>query len=695
MLKLRLLVLAVLCSLFTEAQNLVPNPSFEQNFGCPPLLSQYGLLTNWISPASQTGSADYFHSCSPMLSNASVPTNIFGMEPAATGDAYVGIYTYLPNTGDYREYATSQLTSPLVAGQTYDVSFKYSLSDNSMLATDNLALHFSNTLPVGNGSWAYLNVTPHVVVPSATVTKNGWVTVTGTYVATGGELFLTAGSFESDAMTTSTPVSGGTQPVTYVYLDDFSVTPASCNFSFPNDTTLCANATLMLDASGANGSSYLWQDNSTNSTLQVTQPGTYWVDIMTSCGLLTDTIVVDYVPSIAGILGNDTTLCTGEALTLDAQTPGATYLWQDNSTNANLVVTDAGTYQVTITAPNGCAESDAIQVNYVQDADGILGNDTILCSGQNLVLDAQFAGSSFTWQDNSSNQTLQVAAAGEYWVDITTVEGCMESDTIQVEYVQLTPAYTASDVMGCEPLTTTFNDQSVVINDMISSWLWDFGDGSLSNDQNPSHNYTVSNNYPVSLEVTTSIGCIETIVNTIAISIHPQPVAAFSYAPDQVFANEPVEFTDESTNATQWLWDFGDETFSTDQHPTHMYVQPESFEVTLIAFTDFCADTISLALSVNQSFAFYVPNAFTPNSDGTNDVFVPVLSDPVVPGSYRFLIFNRWGEQIFESEEPAIGWEGVFKNEPVESEVYVWKLKFKEQRSNKFVERTGHVTVLR
>ena len=203
----------------------------------------------------------------------------------------------------------------------------------------------------------------------------------------------------------------------------------SSTINLGNDTTLCQGETLALDATTPNAT-YLWQDNSTNPTFNVNQQGTYWVQVTGNCISTTDTINVNYNPAPTINLGNDTTLCQGETLALDATTLNATYLWQDNSTNPTFNVNQQGTYWVEVTV-NNCNSSDTIQVNYTPSPTINLGNDTTLCQGGTLALDATTLNATYLWQDNSTNPTFNVNQQGTYWVQVT-VNNCNSSDTISI-----------------------------------------------------------------------------------------------------------------------------------------------------------------------------------------------------------------------------------------------------------------------
>ena len=127
------------------------------------------------------------------------------------------------------------------------------------------------------------------------------------------------------------------------------------------DTSLCAGETLTLDAT-ANKVTYLWQDGSGDPIFNVTQPGTYWVELTNNCGVSSDTINVAYSPLPIIDMGNDTVLCSGESFILDATTLNATYLWQDGSIASTYNVTQLGIYWVTISV-NNCSASDTVTVN--------------------------------------------------------------------------------------------------------------------------------------------------------------------------------------------------------------------------------------------------------------------------------------------------------------------------------------------
>ena len=166
-----------------------------------------------------------------------------------------------------------------------------------------------------------------------------------------------------------------------------------------NDTTLCSGASHTLDASYP-GATYLWSTGSTSSSIVVSSADSYSVDVDLNGCVATDGIVVDVLSAVAIDLGNDTSLCPGATLTLDATLPGASYLWQDGSTNSSFTATGPGSYSVEVTV-SGCSATDAITIGALSAPAVELGNDTTLCVGAILMLDASEPGATYSWQDGS------------------------------------------------------------------------------------------------------------------------------------------------------------------------------------------------------------------------------------------------------------------------------------------------------
>gem|GEM_PF-581785 len=201
--------------------------------------------------------------------------------------------------------------------------------------------------------------------------------------------------------------------------------------NLPSDTTICSGGTIAVSADHAD--SYLWSDGSTDSLLTVTQEGLYTVTVSNNGCARSDSIQVSLYPPLTVNLGEDTALCSLIPLLLDATNPHAvSYLWQDQSTNATYTVIYDGEYWVIVHDP--CTgNSDTINVLYLEPIELDLGNDPLLCNGEELLLNASTPYCDYLWQDGSTDSIYIVRFAGEYSVNVSNL--CFSNqDTITVSY---------------------------------------------------------------------------------------------------------------------------------------------------------------------------------------------------------------------------------------------------------------------
>ena len=199
------------------------------------------------------------------------------------------------------------------------------------------------------------------------------------------------------------------------------------------DTSFCDGGSVVLDPGVPAATGWLWNTGAVTPTLTVSTSGTYWVEVDVSGCTFSDTIVVVVWPNPTPFLGNDTSLCDGQPLLLDATTPGATYLWQDNTTGATLSPTLTGTYGVTVTDANGCTGTDSIDITFIPIPVVNLGPDITLCDGATYLLDATAPGATYLWQDNTTAATYTVTGAGNYQVWVT-INGCTGTDDVDFFY---------------------------------------------------------------------------------------------------------------------------------------------------------------------------------------------------------------------------------------------------------------------
>ena len=244
---------------------------------------------------------------------------------------------------------------------------------------------------------------------------------------------------------------------------------------------------------------------------------------------------------------------------------------------------------------------------------------------------------------------------------------------------------------GCPPLTIDFKDNGFG----GKTFLWNFGDGTTSTSQNPTHVYTQSGTYTVTLYVYDPSTCNKVDSGFAKVIVYPQPpVAAFTANPTTVLYinNTIVQFTNASTNAISYLWRFGDGDTSTAINTTHVYAQNGTYNACLIAHnTGPCPDSVCTIITVNIVPIIDVPNAFSPNGDGRNDILF--LKGQGI-ATLDFKIFNRWGQLVFETHDITVGWDGTYNGKLQEMEVYDWELSATTLDGTPIFKK-GNVTLLR
>lgn len=235
-----LLVFLLMGFLNLDAQNLVPNNSFETYSSCPNAYSQLTRATSWTLVTNHTGTSDYFNTCG--VSPVNTTTAFWGPQAPNTGNGYIGVLAWHSALPSGREYAQTILTSPLTAGQNYTVSLMASLGEICNYACA-LQIYFSAApyVMAPAGSTAITAVTPQVAFATVATNKTGWTLLTYNYTATGGEQYLIVGNFRNDATTVLVPVGAGSNNQTYYYIDDMVVMPAPLPVTLQSFTAVCNN----------------------------------------------------------------------------------------------------------------------------------------------------------------------------------------------------------------------------------------------------------------------------------------------------------------------------------------------------------------------------------------------------------------------------------------------------------------------
>ena len=227
---------------------------------------------------------------------------------------------------------------------------------------------------------------------------------------------------------------------------------------------------------------------------------------------------------------------------------------------------------------------------------------------------------------------------------------------------------------------------------------WNFeGIGTVNSCGTTIQNYTSDGSFDVSLTVTDLNGCVNTLLNSDMITIFPQPDASFNATPTVLSTYNPFVSTDNnSTNASNYSWDFGDGFTSNGFNPDHTYPdEAGSYTIVLYATNGICIDSAKTTIEVKDELTWYVPNSFTPDGDEYNNVFTPVFNDAFDKQSYTMLIFDRWGEILFETHDTSFGWDGTYNGQLCKEGTYTWKIVIKQKIKDYRIDLIGHVTILR
>jgi gliding motility-associated-like protein len=548
-----------------------------------------------------------------------------------------------------------------------------------------------------------------------TITANG----ASSYTWSNGA--ITAANSVTPASTTVYTVTGANGNCTATAAATVNVN-SSPTPTIQSNAPICIGQTLNLQGSG--GITYQWNGPGLNTTNQnpsispaaSSNGGTYTLtvtDANNCSGSVTQNIVVNALPIVNT---GGSTVCINQTLNLSAN-GASTYTWtgpggffstSQNPSITNAALSNAGQYTVMVTDANSCTNTAVANAGVNPIPTPNASGNSPVCVNDILTLSAS-GGLNYSWSgpngffSSLSSPTLlvnSVNATGNYNVIVSDAIGCSSSTIVSVAVNALpNPVISANLNKGCAPLCPQF----VCMNSTsLASCGFNLGNGEIVNNDTANTCYTHSGTYTITAGVTDVNGCTNTATYTV--KVDPVPVADFNFSPVRPVVNgeSDVYFTDASHNATitAWSWYFTNtaEFTSTSQNPHFMYEEPGDYLVVLVVKTDKgCMDTIIKSIHIYEDYGLYVPNVFTPNDDGLNDVFQP---KGFGIAKYELQIFDRWGELLYTTKEFNQGWDGTRQKKKdvvygtVAEGVYTWRILV----TNVFgdaKELTGHVTLIR
>ncbi len=399
-------------------------------------------------------------------------------------------------------------------------------------------------------------------------------------------------------------------------------------------------------------------------------------------------------------------------------TPDTTGVWTDvtGGTVPDLFDPATGTigvYTYTVSAVLPCPDQSAVlTINLNEIPKAGLDSSLVICAnGGNTPLFPLLGGTPDPgghWltptgallADGSMDPSLELS--GDYRYVAIGPGTCAHLSDTAVINVHIDPlpviTFTADPDSGCSPLEVNFSNTTDPIY-VGNSCVWDFGDGTAPVDACglTTHTYAQPGWYHVKLRITTPQGCTDQLIVPGAVLVDPVPKADFTYTPNPASpGNNTVVFTALDPHATKHLWHFHDGTYQTS--PQAVYTFPDkladTYPLCLYVWDRYnCADTLCDTLSVIVP-NLWVPNAFTPDGNGINDVFKPEMLD-LDPADYRLLVYDRWGELLLDNTDVAKGWDGTSKGSPAPAGVYVYRILYRPLNSSDLQERFGTVSLQR
>jgi len=483
------------------------------------------------------------------------------------------------------------------------------------------------------------------------------------------------------------------------------------------------------------GYNYSWTNSASAVVSTIQDPfslpaGQYNVLVTDANGCTFNTSITLTQPSALGGLASVTSDYNGQDVScfssLDGSTtvnptggvPGYTYSWTNLTTganagnNQNVNNIGAGNLTVQITDLNGCIYNTSVIVtqpalltlnaniisNYFGQAVSCVGATDGIVQG---AVAGGTPGYQYSWNGGplsglNPNNTLGV---GITTLLVSDANGCTAEDQVVLDANPL-PSFNLPPVIySCEGYQVSINSNA----EPGSSCTWVFSDGQVINDCGPIYVSFPEQEmcYDMQLTVINAQGCINSTAMLDFICIVPNPVASFSPSEYEVSLTNPgINFNNSSVNAENYFWDFGDDSpWSQVENPYHEYPVDENtsqYDVWLYAISLYgCIDSTMRVITVKEDMIIYVPNTFTPDGDEFNNVFIPVISSGISQDGYSLLIFNRWGQLIFESHDISVGWDGTYNGNLSQDGTYTWKIIAKNIENDDKVEFVGHINLIR
>ena len=500
-----------------------------------------------------------------------------------------------------------------------------------------------------------------ISVPTTTVCAGSALTFTANssdanYLWTGGATTQTVSVNTSSIVVTTTNACGSAQATQTLNFGPIPTVTLSSNA-----LTLCSGQSATVQANTNTAVTYTWSNSANTNTVSLNAAGVYTVDVSNACGISSATVdvVVGALPNVTAS-ASQTLLCSGQTSILSLTGSVGTYSWSNGATTATTSVTNAGIYTGTVTTTCGSAINSVTIASQVTPTVSISASLLTICSGQTSSLTAISNVNNYSWSTGSFTNNTVVNTSGVITVSVSNICG-IATETINITS-SILPVLTITpgSVLICPNETATL---SVTGGSEPYTWSNSSNTGSVVSTNGGTVSVSSSNACGTSSAIT--------VVNVTSLN------ANISANPTSGILPVVVSFTNNSNGANTYLWDFGNGNSAASQNVSaETYSAVGIYTVYLTAFNGSCSDTYSLMINVfNEEATLVVPNVFTPNGDGRNDIF-KIYGKNII--EFNCTIFDRWGLQMFYWDDIRNGWDGTNVNKMVPDGTYFYIINAKD-----------------
>jgi len=443
-----------------------------------------------------------------------------------------------------------------------------------------------------------------------------------------------------------------------VFVAKFSCLCGDSIATIAGNSAICSGQIATLTASG--GGTYSWNNGSTADQIFVTPTSTTTYSVIIVIGKCSDTAsitVTVYPPLTASISGNKT-ICSGQSTTLTAS-GGIVYSWNNGATTSSIIVSPSINTTYSVSVSNGVCTDDTSITIIVHPIPTVIisGNTVPICSGHSATLTAS-GGGTYLWNNGNTNNAIIVSPSSttSYSVIVTGTNGCSNTMAATTTVTPIPVATISTNSSICSGDVATLNASGG------TTYLWNTGAITSSIQVNPN----TATDYSV---IVSNGNCSDTAYTSI--TVNPHPVAnVTSNITGAITYGQSVTLT--ASGGVNYMWSNG-------SYGNTVIASPTSATVYCVTVTDInnCQDTACVTIAFYDACisGIYLPNAFSPNNDGENDLLQLYYENALCIKSLHIILYNRWGEKVFESSEPAFKWDGTYNRQIMNSQVIGYFMK--------------------